>query len=61
MTFDEVFEEMLKRLSVANDKIAILEALVEEQESTIEQLNYEIKILRKNGNRTSKRQIQKGR
>lgn len=61
MTFDEVFEEMLKRLSVANDKIAILEALVEEQESTIEQLNYEIKILRKNGNKTSKRQIQKGR
>lgn len=61
MTFDEVFEEMLKRLSVANDKIAILEALVEEQEGTIEQLNYEIKILRKNEHKTSKRQIQKCR
>lgn len=54
MTFDEVFEEMLKRLSVANDKIAILEALVEEQESTIEQLNYEIKILRKNGKKNKR-------
>ena len=30
MTFEEVFNEMLKRLSIANDKIAILEALVEE-------------------------------
>lgn len=54
MTFDEVFEEMLKRLSVANDKIATLEALVEEQESTIEQLNYEIKILRKNGKKNKR-------
>lgn len=54
MTFDEVFEEMLKRLSIANDKIAVLEALVEEQESTIEQLNYEIKILRKNGKKNKR-------
>lgn len=54
MTFDEVFEEMLKRLSVANGKIAILEALVEEQEGTIEQLNYEIKILRKNGKKNKR-------
>lgn len=54
MTFTEVFEEMLKRLQIANDKIAVLEALVEEQEGTIEQLNYEIKILRKNGKRNKK-------
>lgn len=54
MTFDEVFEEMLKRLEIANEKIAVLEALVEEQESTIEQLNYEIKILRKNGKKNKR-------
>lgn len=46
MTFQEVFEEMLRRLEIANEKIAILEALVDEQESTIEQLEYENKILR---------------
>lgn len=45
-TFQEVFEEMLRRLEIANEKIAILEALVDEQESTIEQLTYENKILR---------------
>ena len=50
MSFEEVFNETLKRLSIANEKIAILEALVDEQESTIDQLNYEIKILR-NGKR----------
>lgn len=53
-TFQEVFEEMLRRLEIANEKIAVLEALVEEQESTIEQLTYENKILRKNGKRTKK-------
>ena len=58
-TFTEVFEEMLKRLEIANEKIAILEALVDEQESTIEQLTYENKILR-HEHKTNKRQVQKG-
>ena len=38
MTFDEVFEEMLKRLEEANKKIAQQEMIIEEQESTIENL-----------------------
>lgn len=58
-TFTEVFEEMLRRLEIANEKIAVLEALVDEQESTIEQLTYENKILR-HGRKTNKRQVQKG-
>lgn len=59
MTFQEVFEEMLRRLEIANEKIAILEALIDEQESTIEQLEYENKILR-HEHKTNKRQVQKG-
>lgn len=55
MTFTEVFEEMLKRLEIANEKIKIYEALIEEQESTIDQLTYENKQLRKNEHRASKR------
>ena len=58
-TFQEVFEEMLRRLEIANEKIAVLEALVDEQESTIEQLTYENKIL-KHEHKTNKRQVQKG-
>lgn len=58
-TFTEVFEEMLRRLEIANEKIAVLEALVDEQESTIEQLTYENKILR-HEHKTNKRQVQKG-
>ena len=58
-TFQEVFEEMLRRLEIANEKIAILEALVDEQESTIEQLTYENKIFR-HEHKTNKRQVQKG-
>ena len=57
-TFTEVFEEMLRSLEIANEKIAILEALVDEQESTIEQLTYENKILR-HEHKTNKRQVQK--
>lgn len=57
-TFTEVFEEMLRRLEIANEKIAVLEALVDEQESTIEQLTYENKILR-HEHKTNKRQVQK--
>lgn len=55
MTFKEVFDEMLKRLEIANEKIKIYEALIEEQESTIGQLSYENKQLRKNEHRASKR------
>lgn len=59
-TFQEVFEEMLRRLEIANEKIAILEALVDEQESTIEQLTYENKIL-KHEHKTNKRQMEERR
>lgn len=56
-TFQEVFDEMLKRLEIANEKIAVYEALIDEQESTIAQLNYEIKILRSNG-KVNKRMVE---
>jgi len=43
MTFDEVFEEMLKRYSEAQNKIEIMSAIIEEQESYIATLEQKLK------------------
>lgn len=43
MTFDEVFEEMLKRYTEAQNKIEIMSAIIEEQESYIASLEQRLK------------------
>lgn len=43
MTFQEVFDEMLKRYEEANNKIEILSVVVEEQEAYISSLEQKLK------------------
>lgn len=43
MTFEEVFNEMLKRYAEAQNKIEIMSAIIEEQESYIATLEQRLK------------------
>lgn len=43
MTFDEVFNEMLKRYAEAQNKIEIMSAIIEEQEAYIASLEQRLK------------------
>lgn len=43
MTFQEVFDEMLKRYGEAQNKIEIMSAIIEEQESYIATLEQRLK------------------
>lgn len=47
MTFDEVFDEMLKRYAEAQNKIEIMNTIIEEQESYIATLEQRLKRNRK--------------
>lgn len=47
MTFDEVFDEMLKRYAEAQNKIEIMSTIIEEQEEYITTLEQRLKKRRK--------------